>query len=199
MSTTELYNIPPTTHPSHSWFLAGLTSSFPNLDPSSAPIPNQTTKLSDPRPHTPDDQNASQDPIHIPACKIFQTSNTPPLNLTSDEALGSVGLKEQVLVFQYRGKFHAIDHQCPHRSYPLSRGTLHDIEDFGIMLSAGITCPKHGWAFDLHTGESDRGAYKLGVWEVEVRKRQPDVGVSDEDVSGQSIQEVWVRKKENGR
>lgn len=50
------------------------------------------------------------------------------------------------------------------------------------MLSAGITCPKHGWAFDLHTGLSDRGAYRLGVWDVQVR-------------DGDGGKEVWVRKR----
>lgn len=53
-----------------------------------------------------------------------------------------------------------------------------DIEDFGVKLSAGITCPKHDWSFDLHTGRSDRGSYRLGVWETEVRG-----------------EEVWVRRK----
>lgn len=50
------------------------------------------------------------------------------------------------------------------------------------MLSAGIVCPKHGWSFDLFTGESDRGGYRLGVWEVQAR-------------DGESGEEVWVRKK----
>jgi nitrite reductase/ring-hydroxylating ferredoxin subunit len=53
-----------------------------------------------------------------------------------------------------------------------------DIEDFGIVLSAGITCPKHSWSFDLFSGRSDRGNYKLKVWEAEVRG-----------------EEVWVRRK----
>lgn len=35
--------------------------------------------------------------------------------------------------------------QCPHSSYPLSQGIPFDIEDFGIVLSAGLTCPKHNW------------------------------------------------------
>lgn len=180
-----------------SWFFAGLASTFPNIVPSSISTSDtsQKTKLSDPQPRVSDDLTTSNDHANVPACRIFQTSDSPPLNLTPEEALGSVGLKEPVLVFQYRGKFYAIDHKCPHRSFPLSRGTLHDIEDFGIVLSAGITCPKHGWAFDLHTGESDRGRYQLEVWEVEVRERQLNGSVDDNTTSVESVREVWVRKK----
>lgn len=74
--------------------------------------------------------------------------------------------------------------ECPHSSYPLSNGTPFDIEDFGVKLSSGITCPKHDWSFDLHTGRSDRGSYKLAVWEIQLRK------------SGADYEEVWVRRKQ---
>ena len=77
--------------------------------------------------------------------------------------------------------------QCPHSSYPLSQGSLFDIEDFGITLSAGITCPKHGWGFDIFSGKADRGNYKLKIWEAQVRDG-PD-GKPDE-------KEVWVRRKQ---
>ena len=36
-------------------------------------------------------------------------------------------------------------------------------------MSAGVTCPKHGWAFDLFTGNADRSSYKLQVWEVHLK------------------------------
>jgi nitrite reductase/ring-hydroxylating ferredoxin subunit len=50
------------------------------------------------------------------------------------------------------------------------------------VLSAGLTCPKHDWSFDLFTGTGDRGNYKLKIWDVEVRGDGEDEG-------------VWVRKK----
>jgi len=53
------------------------------------------------------------------------------------------------------------------------------------VFSAGITCPGHGWAFDVNTGLCDRGSYKLQVWEVECRGG---------DDGGE--EEVWVRRKE---
>jgi nitrite reductase/ring-hydroxylating ferredoxin subunit len=100
--------------------------------------------------------------------------------MTLSSASLTIASEPQLLLFQYRSKIHAVDHSCPHRSFPLSSGSIYDIEDFGIVLSAGIACPKHGWTFDLFTGESDRaGGYRLGIWEVDVRG-----------------EEVWVRRRQ---
>ncbi|KAL4778228.1 hypothetical protein BJX76DRAFT_352779 [Aspergillus varians] len=121
------------------------------------------------------------------SCKAFRiptTSGETPIE-TNIDLPGE--LKDQVLVFKYKGAIHAIDHQCPHSAFPLSQGSLFDIEDFGITLSAGITCPKHAWSFDLFSGKGDRGNYKLKVWEVQLR---------DASVSETADMEVWVRRKQ---
>lgn len=163
------------------WLFAGPVSSFPNITPSTA-----ISRLSD--------ALATSSGEAFPACQILQLSKDPSDKnadstlLTPALAAGSVGLVPQILIFQYRGKFHAVDHQCPHSSFPLSRGNLHDIEDFGIILSAGLTCPKHGWAFDVFTGESDRGSYQLRIWDVELRGGNVDDREAD-------TREVWVRKR----
>ena len=67
-----------------------------------------------------------------------------------------------------------------------------DIEDFGMVLSAGITCPKHGWSFDLFLGHADRGRFELGVWEVQLR----DVEGAETPAGAETEKEVWVRRKE---
>lgn len=154
--------------PTNPWLFAALSSSLPNIEPSAAP----KTKIAK-------SANPADGP---PPCTILQLSsdNSPPRQLTPSEAQETIGFEPQVLVFRYRNKLHAINHSCPHRTHPLSRGSLYDIEDFGIVFSAGITCPGHGWAFDVNTGMCDRGSYKLQVWEVEER----DGG------------EVWIRRKE---
>jgi len=90
--------------------------------------------------------------------------------------------------------------RCPHSSYPLSQGIVFDVEDFGVVLSAGIACPKHNWSFDLFTGLSDRSSYELTVWEVQLREvsgssrasASPEVA-SDEPK--ETEKEVWVRRK----
>lgn len=163
---------------SNSWLFAGLASSFPNIEPDEAGASGKT-KIA----------NTSDAIESLPPCKIFQPSSSDPkqqpLYLAPTEAQETLGFTTQVLIFRYRGKLHAINHSCPHRNYPLSRGSVYDIEDFGIVLSTGITCPGHGWAFDINTGQSDRGTYKLEVWQVETRG-----GGTDGD-------EVWIRRKKD--
>jgi nitrite reductase/ring-hydroxylating ferredoxin subunit len=145
------------------WRYAGQLSSFPNLDPSdpSTDLGSPTSQIS---------------------CKLFSTTSSSSFlsELPLDDPSSSS--PQNVLIFQYRGKLHAIEHACPHQGYPLSKAHLNDIEDFGVVLSAGITCPKHGWTFDLFTGEADTGRYKLNIWEVDVRRG-----------NGEG---VWVRRKE---
>ncbi|KAF9887202.1 hypothetical protein FE257_010456 [Aspergillus nanangensis] len=132
-------------------------------------------------------------PVMAPRCKAFtipQTNHARDVQPPTEADIEVPGnLKDQVLVFKYKGKMHAIDHQCPHSSFPLSQGSVFDIEDFGISLSAGITCPKHGWSFDIFSGQADRGNYKLKVWEVQLR--DPPAATEDN-----SDQEVWVRRKQ---
>ncbi|EEA19426.1 hypothetical protein TMatcc_009559 [Talaromyces marneffei ATCC 18224] len=123
-----------------------------------------------------------------PSCKAFKIPNIVDQDAV-EATLSELpkDLKDQVLIFKYRGKIHAIDHQCPHSSFPLSQGNLFDIEDFGIKLSTGITCPKHEWSFDITSGQADRGNYKLKVWEVQLR---------DQPQSTTTEKEVWVRRKQ---
>ncbi|KAB8231610.1 hypothetical protein BDV23DRAFT_182726 [Aspergillus alliaceus] len=154
--------------PLAAWHPVGLASAFPDLS-----LDNDCPRIA-------------------PSCKAFSipsTSTGAPVEADIDLP---GNLKDQVLVFKYKGKIHAIDHQCPHSSFPLSQGSLFDIEDFGVVLSAGLTCPKHGWSFDIFSGQADRGNYKLKVWEVQLR----DPPVSTEDGSESTDKEVWVRRKQ---
>jgi NAD(P)H-dependent nitrite reductase small subunit len=51
----------------------------------------------------------------------------------------------EVAVFNVAGKFYAVDNLCPHRGGPLGEGVL----DGHV-----VTCPWHGWRFDVCTGVS---------------------------------------------
>jgi nitrite reductase/ring-hydroxylating ferredoxin subunit len=164
---------------SNPWLYAGPASALTNIEPSAAP----KTKITNPADGPPPCIILQlPDPASSPSNDTTQT----PQRLTPSEAQETIGLSPQILIFRYRNKLHAINHSCPHRTHPLSRGSLYDIEDFGIVFSAGITCPGHGWAFDVNTGLCDRGSYKLQVWEVESR------GGEDGEEEG-----VWVRRKES--
>lgn len=50
----------------------------------------------------------------------------------------------QIAVFNQAGELHAIDNRCPHHDAPLQRGKF----ERGI-----VTCPLHGWRFDVTTGQ----------------------------------------------
>ena len=48
-----------------------------------------------------------------------------------------------VAVFNVDGNFHAMDGICPHAGGPLAKGRL---------AQNVVTCPWHGWQFDVTTG-----------------------------------------------
>ena len=90
--------------------------------------------------------------------------------------LVTVGDRE-VGVFKVKGEFFALLNRCPHLGGPLCRGQL-----LNTVVSSGpgdvrldeaddiITCPWHGWEFDLRTGQS--------YWNPEhLRARKFPVGV----------------------
>jgi nitrite reductase/ring-hydroxylating ferredoxin subunit len=49
-----------------------------------------------------------------------------------------------VALFNVDGRFHALDGVCPHQGGPLGKGSLQ-----GCV----VTCPWHGWQFDVSTGQ----------------------------------------------
>ncbi|KAI0542879.1 hypothetical protein GGR58DRAFT_840 [Xylaria digitata] len=172
------------------WFFVGLTSSFPNLTDSGADV------LDEPR--------ACGSGESVPGCKVFHvplSDSSQAQEIEGDAMISHDGtsFQDQVLIFQYKGKFHVVDNRCPHSAFPLSKGTPYDIEDFGVVLSAGITCPKHGWSFDLFTGRADRSNYMLRRWEVQLRPVEASKTEFDGDESrkeSKDAEEVWVRRKQ---
>ncbi|KAF3067087.1 hypothetical protein GL218_08838 [Daldinia childiae] len=167
------------------WFYVGLTSSFPNITDSGSTILSESSSCAE--------QNSA------PGCKVFHvpaSDSSQARQIEGDSIFHPEGgLRDQVLVFKYKSKIHAINNRCPHSSYPLSEGTPFDIEDFGIALSTGITCPKHGWSFDLFSGRADRANYKLGIWEVQLRPNSGIQSTAGGEKDGDD-QEVWVRRKQ---
>jgi len=49
-----------------------------------------------------------------------------------------------IALFNVGGTFHAIDNTCKHRGGPLGEGELD---------ASQVTCPWHGWQYDVTTGE----------------------------------------------
>jgi nitrite reductase (NADH) small subunit len=65
-----------------------------------------------------------------------------------------------IALFSVDGMFHAVQNDCPHQHF----SALHD----GILNGGEITCPMHGWTFDLASGKATIGGGKLKRYEVKV-------------------------------
>ena len=55
------------------------------------------------------------------------------------------GLREDIAVFNINGKYNAISDTCAHKGGPLSQG---------ILKEDVVTCPWHGWKYNIRTGKS---------------------------------------------
>jgi nitrite reductase/ring-hydroxylating ferredoxin subunit len=63
-------------------------------------------------------------------------------------------------LFNVGGVISAIDGVCPHQGGPLAEGRLE---------GTSVTCPWHGWRFDVRTGKTALGLkIKQPVYEVKV-------------------------------
>ncbi len=56
-----------------------------------------------------------------------------------------VAADRMVALYNVDGQFHALDGVCPHQGGPLGKGQLD-----GCI----VTCPWHGWQFDVRDGQS---------------------------------------------
>jgi len=75
----------------------------------------------------------------------------------------------QIAVWNINGNFQAFQNVCPHRGGPVGEGELE-----GTV----ITCPWHGWQFDLITGSSPiNPAAKITKYEVKVEGSDVKVAV----------------------
>ena len=52
--------------------------------------------------------------------------------------------EQVVALFNVEGSFYALDGVCPHQGGPLGEGEL---------VGCIVTCPWHGWQFDVGTGQ----------------------------------------------
>jgi nitrite reductase (NADH) small subunit len=71
--------------------------------------------------------------------RIASVADCPPGN-----SLETVAGERVVALFNVSGEFFALDGVCPHQGGPLSEGEL---------SGCVVTCPWHGWQFDVRTGQ----------------------------------------------
>lgn len=72
-------------------------------------------------------------------------------------------------LFNVNGVISAIDGICPHQGGPLAEGHMH---------GTTVTCPWHGWQFDVQTGKTPLGPkIKQTIYEVKIDDRDVLVAV----------------------
>lgn len=66
----------------------------------------------------------------------------------------------EIALFNIDGTFCAIDNACPHRGGPLGEG---------VVVGNDVTCPWHGWKFNVKTGAcANIPTAKVSAYEVVV-------------------------------
>ena len=98
--------------------------------------------------------------------EIADASECPP-----GASIERVAGGRMVAVANVDGKLHALDGLCPHQGGPLGTGTL-----CGTIL----TCPWHGWQFDVTTGRHRISAtVRQPLYEIRVQDGQLFVRLGD--------------------
>lgn len=86
---------------------------------------------------------------------VCQTAEIPP-----GEGRELVAGEQLLAVYNIDGVFYALDGVCPHAGGPLGKGQL---------TGCIVTCPWHGWQFDVKTGVHQLNKiYSHGTFPVRV-------------------------------
>jgi nitrite reductase/ring-hydroxylating ferredoxin subunit len=78
----------------------------------------------------------------------------------------------EVALFNVGGEFYALENSCPHQGGPIADGWLE---------GPHVTCPWHGWCFDVRSGKMTLGEFAR-VSRFEVRRQGEELFVSTEPV-----------------
>jgi nitrite reductase (NADH) small subunit len=101
----------------------------------------------------------------MPWIRIATTAEIPPCEAREFVVEGRI-----VAVFNVAGEYFALDGICPHQGGPLGKGLLQ-----GCIL----TCPWHGWQFDVRTGRHQASpTLKQAGWPIRVDDEQLFVEMS---------------------
>lgn len=92
---------------------------------------------------------------------VAKLDEVPPGSAKVVEAAGKT-----LAVFNVDGEIYAIDNTCLHRGGPLGEG---------ILEGKVVTCPWHGWEYDVTTGQNTLNpslkveTYRVSVKDGEIR------------------------------
>lgn len=88
--------------------------------------------------------------------RVARAGEIPPGTIKDVQADGA-----ELALANVDGKFYAISNSCLHRGGPLGQG---------VLEGSVVTCPWHGWQFDVATGKVAQNA-SVGVpcYSIELR------------------------------
>ena len=87
-------------------------------------------------------------------------------------AIVSAG-KDEIALFNYKGKYYAINNKCLHNGSSLGEGRIEE----GILI-----CPDHEWRFDLISGQCPQNPeMKAKIYPVRVGNGRIKIGFGEED------------------
>lgn len=69
-----------------------------------------------------------------------------------------VDIEHDLALFRVDGTVYCVSNVCPHKRSPV----IYD----GHIEAGTVTCPLHGWRYDVRTGCRDTGNSKLKTYEV---------------------------------
>ncbi len=101
--------------------------------------------------------------------KIMKEEDLP----IGKSAIISAG-KDEIALFNYKGKYYAVANKCPHRGSPLGEGRIEE----GIVI-----CPNHEWRFKLESGANMQNP-ELFIPTYPVKVRNDDIYIGLEGESG---------------
>ncbi|GJJ75690.1 hypothetical protein EMPS_08048 [Entomortierella parvispora] len=103
----------------------------------------------------------------IKADQNFEQTLTPLIKVIEvPQPEGRYPSTKRVAVTHFHGKWYAFINICPHQGSALSKGSMTDIEDMGIVWGAGVVCSLHGWTFDAFSGQSSSTRFVIDTFEV---------------------------------
>ena len=86
---------------------------------------------------------------------------------------------EEIALAHCNGGFYAVQQHCIHLRGPLGEGRLE-----GCVL----TCPWHGWQYDVHTGRNEFDlAIQLRTYDVQVEDGEIRVGLQESSAGNDSV------------
>jgi nitrite reductase/ring-hydroxylating ferredoxin subunit len=98
-----------------------------------------------------DEETQPDEPVYARACAI---ADFPP-GASMMLAVGDY----DIALFNAGGEFFAIDDVCPHFA-----GSLHE----GTVTDENVSCPLHGWCFNLRNGAQTNGRRSVLTFETRV-------------------------------